>query len=57
MTNQPCTILIDVAQLATWLKDHGTDNMKGNAILDGLEDLYNLETELAKQFPKEANNA
>lgn len=46
-------ITVDLYELARWLKDHGTDNMEGNAILDGLEEIYEFETKLAKQFPPE----
>lgn len=43
-------MVIDIKLLAAWLKDHGTDNLEGNMILDGLEELYSLETELAQYF-------
>jgi len=44
------TIEINVADLAKWLEARDTDNMMGNEILDGLEELYSLETKLAKYF-------
>lgn len=43
-------ISIDVKLLASWLKDNKTNNLNSNAVLDGLEDLFLLETELAKEF-------
>lgn len=41
---------IDIKLLAAWLKDNKTNNSDSNAVLDGLESLYGLETELAKEF-------
>ena len=41
---------IDIKLLACWLRDRDTNNQDSNAILDGLEELYGLETELAKEF-------
>ncbi|MES1987282.1 MAG: hypothetical protein V4440_04490 [Pseudomonadota bacterium] len=46
------TITIDLAKLAEWLKAQGSDNYEGNAILDGIEELYRFETELAEYFPE-----
>lgn len=43
-------IKIDVEKLAQWLKSRGTDNLEGNMVLDGLEELYQFETALAKYF-------
>lgn len=41
---------IDIKLLAAWLKDHDSDNYDSNMILDGLQELYDFETELAKEF-------
>lgn len=41
---------IDIKLLAVWLKEHNTDNGDSNMILDGLEELFGLETKLAKEM-------
>lgn len=41
---------IYVDELAEWLKAQGSDNKDSNAILDGLEVLFELETALQEYF-------
>jgi hypothetical protein len=41
---------VNIELLVAWLKDHNANQYDGNMILDGLEELYGLETEIAKQL-------
>lgn len=43
-------LIVDLKELARWLKSRDSDNLMSNEVLDGLEELFELETRLAVYF-------